>query len=298
LIASGNECTEFFEFVYLQKDECSNKHKSLELMPTNTMKIALASCPFPTSLDSGVEIVATYIANASQQKADVICFPESYLPGMRGIGREIAPHDPVKLKQALEHICSLAKKYAIYVVLPMDWDKDGKILNVAFGISDKGEVVGMQTKNQLDPSEDPTFIPGKDRFIFEIKGIKTGIVICHEGFRYPESVRWATSRGAQLIFHPHCTGSDTEGKLLQRWGDVENPYYEKAMMCRALENTVFFASVNYGFNYQESATSIIHPSGKCLMHDSYERPGLLVYDINISEATRLLASRYNPSLYN
>jgi predicted amidohydrolase len=267
-------------------------------MSTSTLKIALASCPFPISMDAGLKAAEISIVKASQQNADVICFPESYLPGMRGIGMDIEPHQPEKLKEALEQVCSWAKKYSIYIVMPMDWDKEGKILNVAFGISDTGKVLGMQTKNQLDPSEDPTFIPGNNRFIFEVKGVKTGIVICHEGFRYPESVRWATSRGAQLIFHPHCTGSDTEGKLLHKWGDVESPYYEKAMMCRALENTVFFASVNYGFKYQESATSIIDPTGKCIAHDSYEHPDLLVYDINLSQATGLLAHRFNPNLYN
>jgi predicted amidohydrolase len=30
------------------------------------------------------------------------------------------------------------------------------------------------------------------------------VVICHEGFRYPETVRWAVRRGAQLVFHPHA----------------------------------------------------------------------------------------------
>lgn len=267
-------------------------------MSTNSIKVALASAPFPKSIDDGLSIIEQYIIKASQQQVDVICFPESYLPGMRGIGIEIEPHNAEKLNQALINVCSLAKKHSIYVILPMDWDKEGKILNVAFAISDEGKVLGMQTKNQIDPAEDEIFTPGTKRFIFEIKGVKTGIVICHEGFRYPESVRWSTQRGAQIIFHPHCNGSDTEGKLLSDWGAAENPYFEKAMMCRALENTVYFASVNYGFKYQESATSIIHPSGKCVAYDSYDNPELIVYDVNLQDATGLLASRFNPTVYN
>ena len=35
-----------------------------------------------------------------------------------------------------------------------------------------------------------------------------GIAICHEAFRYPETVRWAAVRGAKIVFHPHCTGSE------------------------------------------------------------------------------------------
>ena len=41
------------------------------------------------------------------------------------------------------------------------------------------------------------------------------------------------------------------------------PYYEKAMMMRSIENAIYFASVNYGVRFQESATSLIAPSGQC-----------------------------------
>lgn len=30
-----------------------------------------------------------------------------------------------------------------------------------------------------------------------------GVVICHEGWRYPETVRWAARHGAHAVFHPH-----------------------------------------------------------------------------------------------
>jgi hypothetical protein len=30
-----------------------------------------------------------------------------------------------------------------------------------------------------------------------------GVTICYEGFRYPETVRWAARRGAHIVFHPH-----------------------------------------------------------------------------------------------
>jgi len=34
--------------------------------------------------------------------------------------------------------------------------------------------------------------------------VLTAEVICHEGWRYPETVRWAVRRGAQVVFHPHA----------------------------------------------------------------------------------------------
>jgi predicted amidohydrolase len=179
----------------------------------------------------------------------------------------------------------------------MDWYINDQLFNVAFVISGKGEILGYQSKNQLDPTEDNIWFPGTERSIFEVNGVKFGITICHEGFRYPESVRWAAQNDAKIVFHPHFTGSNMDGEALTEWGSKSNPYYEKAMMMRALENTIYFASVNYSSKYAESASSLIDPNGTCIVHEVYGRPGVIVGDIDPELATGLLAKRFRNSLY-
>jgi len=66
------------------------------------------------------------------------------------------------------------------------------------------------------------------------------------------------------------------------------------MMMRSIENTIYFASVNYAQRFQESATSLIAPSGVCQAHLPYGQEGVLVQAINPAEATGLLAARYAP----
>ena len=262
------------------------------------MKIALASPPFPKSIEDGLQWVEKLLIDAARQKAEIVCFPESYIPGLRGVGFEVEKHSPEKLEAALKKICGMAKENNIAVILPMDWDHPNGILNVAYVISATGEVLGHQTKNQLSPpTEDELFIPGNEKNIFEVNGVKFGITICHEGFRYPESVRWAARRDAKIVFHPHCTGSDTHGDKLFEWGHKNNPYYEKAMMMRAMENTIYFASCNYTMKYPESATSVIDPDGNCIAHQPYSEIGVLVVDIDTEKATGLLAKRFNAGLY-
>ncbi|MEO6329360.1 MAG: carbon-nitrogen hydrolase family protein [Ginsengibacter sp.] len=261
------------------------------------MKVALASPPFPKSIADGLLQVEKLIKDAVKEQAEIICFPESYIPGYQGEGYTVEEHSPEKLQLALEKACELAREYSIAVILPMDWDSADGILNVAFAISSTGKVLGYQTKNQLDPTEDNMWIPGKGRSIFEVNGVKFGIVICHEGFRYPETVRWAAQRGAKIVFHPQFTGSDHSGIKLVEWGNKDNPYYEKAMMMRALENTIYFASVNYATRYAESGTALISPDGKCVAHEIYGREGILVINIDPELATGLLAKRYKPELY-
>jgi predicted amidohydrolase len=261
------------------------------------MKIALASPPFPTSISDGLFWLEKLIHDAVKENAEIICFPESYIPGYPGMGAGPEERTQEQLQAALEAACKLAAENNIAVILPMDWHHANGLLNVAYVISEKGAVLGYQSKNQLDPTEDNIWVPGAQRHIFEVKGVKIGIAICHEGFRYPESVRWSARNDAKIVFHPHFGGSNTSGVTPTAWGSMDNPYYEKAMMLRAMENTIYFASANYASRYPDSASSIIAPDGTVVKHATYGNPGVIVAEIDLSLATGLLAKRFKSEGY-
>jgi len=81
------------------------------------MKIALASPPFPKSIEDGLQWVEKMIKEAASQKAEIICFPESYIPGLRGVGFEVEKHSPAKLEAALKSVCDIAKENSIAVII-------------------------------------------------------------------------------------------------------------------------------------------------------------------------------------
>ena len=259
------------------------------------MKIALASPPFPKSVNDGLLSLKKLTQEAATQGAEIICFPESFIPGYPSTEFEIEKCSSDELQSALKEAQAIAAENNIAIILPMDWYTDGAYLNVAQVISATGELLGYQTKNQLDPSEDDIWDAGTDRQMFEVNGLKFGIVICHEGFRYPETVRWAARRGAQVVFHPHCSGSNKSGSVPTEWGDKNSPYYEKAMMMRSIENSVYFASANYAFDYPDCASTVIAPDGSYLAHQPYTVPGVLLVDIDPQLATGHLAKRYKHS---
>jgi predicted amidohydrolase len=261
------------------------------------MKVALASPQFPTSINNALSQAEKFIKEAAARGAEIICFPETFIPGYPFKDHAVEKATVEKLQSGLDTVCEMAKENHIAVIMPMDWYTDEGFFNVAQVISATGEVLGYQAKTQLDPTEDSIWQPGKGRKLFEVNGVKFGIAICHEGFRYPETVRWAAREGAAIVFHPHGSGSNFEGKELQEWGHKDNPYYEKAMMMRALENTIYFASVNYTTRFHESASALIAPDGTCIANQPYGKDDLLVADIDTSLATGLLAKRYDPELY-
>ena len=262
------------------------------------MIVALASPRPASSLDDGLARVERLIAEAAARRASIVCFPEAYLPGLRGQDFEVPRFDRADQERALEAAAGWARRHAIAVILGMERIAEPGRQVAAFVIDSGGSVLGFQTKNQLDPSEDGHYVPGTGRRIFEAGGVRFGVAICHEAWRYPETVRWAAVRGAKIVFHPQHTGNDRAlpagGARLAEWGSAAAPYYEKAMTCRGLENTIYFASVNYALRFPESATSLIGPDGRCEAFLPYGEEGVLAAEIDPARATALLANRYAP----
>jgi len=261
------------------------------------MKIALASPRVATNLSEGLDKVKQLIAEAARQDAEIVCFPEAYLPGLRGQDFNVPDFDVNDQKRVVRAVTHWAHTYKMSTILGMEHVTDQGRQIVAVVIGPDGEVQGYQTKNQLDPSEDKFYVPGNKRQMFSVNGTKFGVTICHEGWRYPETVRWAAARGAKVVFHLQHTGAELDGIKLTHWGSKDAPYYEKGMTMRSIENTIYFASVNYALRFQESATSVINPSGQCEAFLPYGEEGVLVHEIDLEKATGLLAARYAPERY-
>jgi len=262
------------------------------------MIIALASPSVAASVDDGLAKVERCMARAAEQRAEIVCFPEAFLPGLRGQDFEVPAFHRDDHDRVVATVAQWAHEHSIATILGLEEPGDEGSRITALVIDAGGRIIGQQTKNQLDPSEEPFYVPGNTRRMFEIGGVRFGIAICHEGWRYPETVRWAAVRGARIVFHPQLTGLTRNGPRPTRWGATDSPFYEKAMMLRALENTIWFASVNYALPGQEAATSIISPSGECRAFLPWGEEGVLVHRIDVREATGLLASRYAPERYD
>lgn len=261
------------------------------------MIVGLASPSVATDLDDGLAKIDRLLSDAAARGAEIVCFPEAYLPGLRGQDFALFPFDAADQERALVVVAAMARRYSVAAILGMERIAEAGRQIAAFVIDERGEILGHQTKNQLDPSEDRFYVPGDTRRLFEVRGVKFGIAICHEGWRYPETVRWAATRGAKIVFHPQLTGSETRGVVPQEWGARDGAYYEKAMMMRSLENAIYFASVNYALRYPEAATTLIDPAGRCQAYLPYGQEGVLVEPIDPEKATGHLAARYAPERY-
>jgi len=259
----------------------------------STFRIALANLRYPATPEESVTLAEQAIAQASAARAGLICFPECFVPGYRGLGKSPPPPDPAFLDRAWSAIAAAAAKATVAVVLGTERmvDGDGALLATALVINRDGTIAGFQDKVQLDPSEEGTYSPGCGRRVFQTGPLTFGVAICHEGWRYPETVRWAARHGAHIVFHPHFHEAEPGGYRPSSFADPANTFHEKAVLCRAAENTCFVATVNCASEGSPTTSAVVRPDGTLLSYQPYGKEGLLVADIDLTEATGLLAAR-------
>ena len=267
----------------------------MDAMPSLTSmsscRIALANLPFPESPDDSVRQAVGAIAEAGRAKVDVICFPECFVPGYRAPHKRIPAPDAAFLDGAWATVESAAAQANVAVILGTERVIDGRPTITALVVNRDGSRAGFQDKVQIDPSEEGTYAAGTGRQVFRSGDLTFGVAICHEGWRYPETVRWAARRGAQVVFHPHANIAEPGSYRPVTFADPANTFHEKAILCRAAENTCYIASVNCASEGAGITSAVARPDGTLQCYQPYGQEGLLLADLDLTAATGLLASR-------
>jgi predicted amidohydrolase len=257
------------------------------------LRIAVASTPLTTTLAEAVPAAVAAVHEAARQGAAVVCLPETGLPGHRSQHREVPDVSGGDIRDALSEVAAAARSSGIVAIVGVERPTASGRLITSTVVDAGGAVMGEQVKTQIDPSEEPNYVPGSGRHLFEVGGLRFGVAICHEAFRYPEVVRALALAGAQVVFVPHYVTTG-DGSLPAVWCDAANPYNEKALLCRALENTIYVAASNVATPDQGSITGIIAPDGTLVAHLGYGEVGVASAEINLAAADALIARRWAP----
>jgi len=260
----------------------------------NFVKIALANVRFPAAPDESITLAEDAIVQAGDARAEIVCFPECFVPGYRQPGKPMPPPDAAFLERAWSSIAKAAQSAQVAVVLGTERIVGSDLLASALVIRPDGSIDGFQDKVQLDPSEEGTYSFGSGRRVFYSGRLTFGIAICHEGWRYPETVRWAARHGAQIVFHPQFHAAEPGSYAPSSYADSANSFHEKAILCRAAENTCYVATVNFASAGSPTTSAVANPDGTLLCYQPYGKEGLLIADIDLDLATGLLAKRYKP----
>tara|TARA_R110002111_G_scaffold256979_2_gene324673 strand:+ start:177552 stop:178904 length:1353 start_codon:yes stop_codon:yes gene_type:complete len=168
---------------------------------------------------------AKLIAQAAEQKADLVVLPESIT--VYGTGLSYAESAEPIPGPSTKYFSQLAKQHNLYIVVGLYERAEHLIYNVAVLIGPDGELVGKYRKVTLPRGEiEGGVTPGHEYPVFETRFGKVGMMICYDGF-FPEVARELSKNGAEVIAWPV-------------WGC--NPMLGAA---RACENHVYVVSSTY-----------------------------------------------------
>lgn len=159
--------------------------------------------------------------------------------------------------------------------------RTGKPYNSAAGDRADGTRLGVHHKTRLTPLDAVAYSPGQSLETFDLCGVKVGVVICFEGFRFPQTTQECVRQEPQLVFHPQNNTT--------RPNDWKVPIHHAMIVTRAAENTIWFASCNMCHEQHQNCRSlIVAPDGRIHAQAELRQEELLVADLDIALATRAM----------
>ncbi|KAK4570516.1 hypothetical protein LTR86_002596 [Recurvomyces mirabilis] len=205
-------------------------------------------------LEGNYQKAATFIRSAAQQKAELAVLPEYHLLNW-------VPQDP-KFKEAcgkweeyVDRYCALAKECNICIVpgtileLINPGTKDETLLNVAYFIDNKGEIIGRYVKKNLwGPIERLHLTSSSEDAhpVFDTPLGKVGMLICWD-LAFPEAFREMIAQGAKIIIIPtFWTLSDCSPAGLAINPSSEGLFLDSMLTARCFENTCAVIFANAG----------------------------------------------------
>ncbi len=216
--------------------------------------------------------------------ADLIVFPEMFLTGYT-IGDDVfqlALESTSSLFDPLKKMLSETGKYVVLGFPERSQEIRGQVFNSAVVIGPDG-VMGTYRKSHLvdfGPFEEYSYYtPGNSLPVFEIKGIRFGIIICYDIF-FPELTKYYALNGADCVI---CISASPS---------VTRDFFEMLMKARAVENTIYLVYSNLlGFDGSMDfwgGCAVIDPRGKEVAKGPYFEEGEVIayIDPRVIELTR------------
>lgn len=247
------------------------------------LRIGLAQCQQTSDFDANVRVIFRDLEEAARQNVQIICFPETQTVGYRvDIATPDLPVPVTRLEDLHHRVARRCGELGVACILGTETPTapDQKPYNSALVVSETGRILGAHHKTKLTPLDAVAYSPGTLLETYKLFGVTVGVVICFEGFRFPETTRECVRQGAQIVFHPQNNTT--------RPNDWKIPIHHAMITTRAAENTIWFASCNACLEHQNCSSLVIAPDGRIHAQSELKREELVLADLEVTRATRAM----------
>ena len=219
--------------------------------------IRIAAVQYQLRTISGFEEFAKqcefFIDTASEYKSDFILFPELFTTQLLSCSKVSRPGEAARklhefTPEYLELFTELAVKYDINIIGGSHFVIEQDVLHNISYLFRRDGTLGKQYKIHITPSEKKWWgvTPGDRVEVFDTDCGRIAILICYD-IEFPELVRIAASKGAQIIFVPFNT--DTKHGYLR---------VRHCSLARCVENHLYVAVAGCTGNLPFVENSDIH----------------------------------------
>ena len=94
--------------------------------PPHNLRIGLATVRNRATVEARLDTLDEMLEIAEARCVAVVCFPETYIPGLRGLDFDVPPPDQSRQEAALERIVASAKRHGVAVIVGMEWERSGR----------------------------------------------------------------------------------------------------------------------------------------------------------------------------
>jgi predicted amidohydrolase len=246
---------------------------SAEQNPAIPLKVAAVQFRSSYNVADNLKRMDATLIKLADDRVKVAVFPECALTGYNEDAVRSATKDEVA--SAEEHLRNTCRQHGIAAVLGSVYKVNGKIYNSAVVFDSHGELIERYAKIHL--AGEKWFTPGNHISYFELEGIPSTVMICHDE-RYPELVRLPAIEGARIVYYiSHESGLGQESKLAP---------YRAQLMARAVENGVFIVSANAPASRKDLSGShgqsrIVSPDGNVVKEATFFDEDILTGTLSV-----------------
>lgn len=244
-----------------------------------TIRIAAAQTPeFRGCIDAALSYAAQVFVEAVSQNVRLLCFPEGFL---QGYFLEETAACAVALDRSSADFATILQRFPqseMVIVMGMIEVEAGQLYNTAIIVQNQIVVAHYRKAHLL--RKESFFKAGTDTVAVSVDGLRFGVNICFDT-NFPEAAQKIAERGASLIVCP-TNNMLPQPKALE-FRDMHNAV--RGERCRESGLWLISADVTgqRGDHVGLGPTAVLNPAGDVVAQLPLNKPGLLIYDIPVSE---------------
>lgn len=251
------------------------------------IKLGLIQMKVEDNREDNIRKAEENIRKAKALGAELIILPEMFTTPYKN------DNFPVFMEEypgpTNDMLSKVSKELDVYIVGGSIPEGDGgRIYNTSYVYNNKGELIGkhrkahmfdIDVKGKISFKESDTLSPGNESTLFDINGIKMGLIICYD-IRFPEFSRKLSLSGAKAIIVPaafNMTTGPAHWHLSARARALDNQVY--VMMCSQ--------SRNEGGVYVAYGNSLVVSPWGDVIDSLDEKEGILITEIETEYIERV-----------